>query len=372
MPNDIDVLFSQNEVQIGESKDFKTTPPLYYQSLNDAFYNYFRTVKNNKDMYHSILNFQQLDRKSMTINFRNADSTVFAILGFHRFFELLIKDILRRVNPYLAVKLPGNEDSEIKYLNKEMPAEELDTVEFQKAFNRLKEAIKYSNENPKKIKYRMLKRFSFLKDDDTLTRLTRWRNRIMHNGNTIPNIYLLDYLVSQRIVPLVVKVIKADKAVLGKYFPHYFETYTHIKIVEEMHRIKFDFREFGKAEKRKQLAKKYSRLAHLKEFGRAAYGLEFTLKNNISFSDPYYEDPIGRNIRFAEQERSQPLFHNLKSCPCCGYATLVVYRKDTIPGFSEENFISWFNCFTCSYSLKNNVQDPYHFGFCKERLFATG
>lgn len=371
MVNTLDDFIKENEIRIGEGKDFTTTPPLYYQSLNDAFYNYFKTVRNNKDTYHFLLDFKSWSRKDVAFNFSNTDSAVFAILGFHRFFELLIKDILRRINQFLAVKFPDNEEDAIKFLNQELESEIMETVEFRKAFERFKEAIKYQNKNPNKIEYSIIQQFSFL-NDDTLNRLSRWRNRIMHNGSTIPNIYLLDYLVSQKIIPLVDTVVETDKDILKSYRPHYFETLTGIKIIEEIKKIKFDFRDFSNENKGNELALKILRLAHLKELGRATYNLEFTMKNNISYYDPYYKDPIGRNKRFAEQEKSHPSFYANKKCPCCGFDTLVVYRSEFDDIFTKKkDFISWFNCFTCSYSLKNNLGDPEYFGYSSEKLFAT-
>ncbi|MBP7152580.1 MAG: hypothetical protein KBA43_07960 [Paludibacteraceae bacterium] len=371
MVKTLDEFFKENEIRIGEGKDFTTNPPLYYQSLNDAFYNYFKTVRNNKDTYHFLLNFSQWNREGVAFNFSNTDSAVFMILGFHRFFELLIKDILSRINPLLSVKFPEDEEDAIKLLNQELSSEQMETVEFRKAFERFKEAIKYHGKNPKKTEYAIIRQFSFL-NDDTLNRLAKWRNRIMHNGSNIPNIYLLDYLVSQKIIPIVDKVVETDKDNLKNYRPHFFETFSGINIIEEIKKIKFDFKDFYVKKNGNELALKILRLAHLKELGRATYNLELTLKNNISFYEPYYQDPIGRNRRFAEQEKSHPSFFAIKKCPCCGYETLVVYRSDYDDVFSnKKDFISWFNCITCTYSLKNNLGDPEYFGYCNEKLFPS-
>jgi hypothetical protein len=364
-----DDFFKDNEYKI--TKDGVTlTPPIYYQSLNDAFNNYFKTVKNNKNAYHFLLDFK--NNKNNSIDFHNLDSTVFAILGFHRFFELLLKDILRRVDRFLAVKFPEKEKDAIKFYNEDLDPEKMETVELKKAFERFKEAINYSNENPDKTQYSIVHKFSFLKTDDTLNRLAKWRNRIMHNGNTLPNVYLLDYLISQKIIPLINEVIKADKDILKDYLPHYFETQTGIKIIEEITKIKIDFKDFQNEAVREELIRKVLRLAHLKELGRASYTRDICIKTNISYDTPYYNDPIGRNIRIAEQEKCHESFYSNKKCPCCGFDTLVVYRKEYDDIFTnKKEFISWFNCFTCTYSLKNNIGDPEYFGYSKEKLFAT-
>jgi hypothetical protein len=364
-----DDFIKENEYKITED-GVTLTPPIYYQSLNDAFNNYFKTVKNNKNTYHFLLDFNTI--KTNSFDFHNLDSAVFTILGFHRFFELLLKDILRRIDPFLAVKFPEKEKETIKFLNKDLDHEKMETIEFKKAFERFKEALNYSNDNPDNIQYSIVKKFFFLKSDNTLDRLAKWRNRIMHNGNTLPNIYLMDYLISQKVIPLVDAVVKADKDILKDYLPHYFETLTGIKVINEIIKIKIDYKDYQNESEKNELIKKVLRLAHLKELGRAAYTLDVTIKNNISYDNPYYNNPIGRNIRCAEQEQLHESFHTIKNCPCCGKETLVVYRKEYYNLQNHKtDFISWFNCFTCTYSLQNNIGDPEYFGYSKDKLFAT-
>ncbi|HOY30270.1 MAG TPA: hypothetical protein PKW80_00175 [Bacteroidales bacterium] len=359
--------FKKNECQL--SKDAEHTPPLYYQSLDDAFINYFQTVKNIKNSYHLLLDFKMWKHDTLSFDFYNSDCIVQTILSFHRFFELLLKDILNRINPFLAVKFPRKEKDAIKYCNNEAEAERMESVEFNSAYERFKEAVRYYDKNLHKTQYAVANQFRFL-IDDSLDYLARWRNRIMHNGKTIPNILLFDYLVSQKLIPLVVKVFENDKTILNGFKPHYFETFTGIKIIDGINTIKFDTDDFYDDAKIDELRVKLLKLAHLKELGRAAYGLDLTLKNNILYHEPYYENPIGRFIRYAECETKYKYYHAIKKCPCCGHETLVIYKKeyDDIIFKKKESF-SWFRCTTCSYSLKDNLGDPALFGFCKERLF---
>jgi hypothetical protein len=369
--NNIDDFFKNNEVRIGKGKDFTTTPPLYYQSLDEAFFNYFKSLINYKDTFHLLRDFKSLGRKGISFNFSNTDSTVFTILGFHRFFELLLKDILKRINPFLSVKFLENEEQVITFLNDELEPDAIKSIEFGEALKRFIKAVNYFKQNSNKKDFEIAQKFEFLIKDDTLKRLAKWRNRIIHNGNTLPNIYLLDYLISQKVVPLVHKIFDVDKKVLKNYKPHYFETFTGIKIIEEILNIKFDYNDFTNDKKSKELALKILRIAHLKELGRATFNIEIHLQSNKLFNDPYYEDPIGRNKRFVESEKSHKSFYSYKKCPCCGCETLVIYRKEIYDIFHKRrDFISWFNCFTCSYSLKNNLFDPHYFGYSQEPLFA--
>ncbi len=365
----IEDFFKENEYKITNG-GATLNPPIYYQSLNDAFTNYFNTVRNNKNTYHFQLDFKE--GNNSVINFHNIDSAVFTILGFHRFFELLLKDILTRINPLLAFKFPINEKESILFLNQELELDKMETVEFSKAFQRFKEALKYSIDNPENTQYLIVQKFSFLKEGETLNKLSTWRNRIMHNGKTLPNIYLLDYFISQSVIPLINEVIKVDSDTLKEYKPHYFKTLSGINIIEEILNIKIDYKDFKKETPKKELAEKYLKLAHLKELGRASVTVDPYIKNNIVYDSPYYNDPISRNIRFALQEKNHESFYSHKKCPCCGYDTLVVYRKEIDEVITQKKgFISWFNCYTCTYSLKNNIGDPNYFGYSEELLFAT-
>src|SRR5690606_12329743 len=123
--------FKNNDVRICEGKDFTPTPPVNYSSLNDAFHNYFLTFRDKKDTFHFILNIQTWERKSLAFNFTGAnDNIVFSILGFHRFIELLLKDILRRINPYLAVKFLEKEEELFQFFDNKISADEIKTIEY--------------------------------------------------------------------------------------------------------------------------------------------------------------------------------------------------------------------------------------------------
>ena len=159
--------FKANEYSL--IKDGSTyTPPLYYQSLDDAFGNYFNTFKNNKNSYHFLADSFYFGYKPDNLQFCNIDSTVFTILGFHRFFELLLKDILRQINPFLAVKFPDKEKDAIRFYNKELDPDKIETIEFKKAFERFKEALTYSEKNPSNMEYSIANKFSFLKLEESL------------------------------------------------------------------------------------------------------------------------------------------------------------------------------------------------------------
>lgn len=362
--------FKNNDVRIG--KDFTTTPPVYYSSLNDAFYNYFLTFRDKKDTFHFILDIQSWTRESLAFNFTGAnDNIVFSILGFHRFIELLLKDILRRINPYLAVKFIEKEEELFQYLDNKISADEIKTIEYSETFKRFKQAFKHYGKTSD-IYSQHLKDYEFLLNQrsiETLNYLAEWRNRIMHNGMTLPNLFAFEYLVSQRLIPLIDEIIKAEKKYLQNYQPHYFQTATGIKLIDEFLAVKFEFTDFEDKSKSRSLAISLLKLGHLKEIGRTTFNI--IIRNNISYYEPYYENPIGRVERFAEVEKQNTDFHNLRECLCCGVKSMVVYRKPIDIPWTEDKFISWFKCYNCDYSLKNNVGDPNFFNLSDKLIFAT-
>jgi len=365
--------FKNNDVRIGEGKDFTTTPPVYYSSLNDAFNNYFLTFRDKKDTFHFVLDIQSWTRQSIAFNFTGAnDNIVFSIFGFHRFFELLLKEILRRINPYLAVKFLEKEEEIFQFLNNQISADKIKTIEYGTTIKRFKQAFKhYAKTSETYIQY--LQAYEFLtkpKSIETLNMLAEWRNRIMHNGTTLPNLFAFEYLVSQRLIPLIDQIIKSEKKYLKNYLPHFFMTATGIKIIDEILAVNFEFTDFADKSKSRYLAISLLKLGHLKELGRATYNLDVSIKRKTSFYEPFYENPIERIERFAETEKQHKEFYDLRECICCGVKSLVVYRKSIDIVWSEDKFISWFRCYNCDYSLKNNVGDPNFFGLSEKPIFA--
>jgi uncharacterized protein YerC len=216
--------FNNNDVRIGEDKDFTTNPPVYYSSLNDAFRNYFLTFRDKKDTFHFILDIHSWTRETLAFNFTSYDNFAFTILGFHRFFELLLKDILRRINPYLAVKFLEKEKEIFQFFDNQISADKVKSIEYNVTVKRFKQAFKHYKKTSK-VYIEHLKDYEFLisqRSLETLEILAEWRNRIMHNGTTLPNLFAFEYLVSQRLIPLIDQIVKSEKKYLNNYLPHFF------------------------------------------------------------------------------------------------------------------------------------------------------
>lgn len=372
MTNKLRTFFNNNDVRIGAKKDYTTNPPTYYSSLDDAFRNYFLSARDKMETFHFILDITSWSRQSLAFNFiGSTDYIAFSILSFHRFFELLLKDILRRINPFLAVKFIEKENELFNYLDNNITADEIKTIEYGETIKRFKQAFTHYSKATSIYKEH-LECYEFLKDkrsEETLQHLGEWRNRIMHNGTTFPNLFAYEYLITQRIIPLINNVIEAEKKYLKDYLPHFYKTVTGIKIIEQILSVNFEFTDFGNQKKSKELAIKLFKLAHIKEIGRSTFNINIYLNQNFAIYEPKYNNPIGRIERFAETEKTHPNFYNLINCICCGTKSLIVYRVILDNKFSNHKFSSWAKCFNCDYLIKNNIGDPHLFNLSKELIF---
>ncbi|MFL9483438.1 hypothetical protein ACI6Q2_11725 [Chitinophagaceae bacterium LWZ2-11] len=373
--SNFDEFFKMNEVRIGEGGNFHVNPPVYYASLNEAFYSYFLTFREFKNKLHFIQDINSLSKEFFAFTFAEINSNIaICILSFHRFIELLLKDILRRINPFLAVRFLEKPEELFAFFNNKIDASEIRTTEYAEAFERLLYAFNFYAQTTD-IHQNYLKDYQFLSDDnnkETLGKLTMWRNRIMHNGTTLPNLIAFEYLFSQRLIPLIDQILKAEKKYLRGYTPYYFETKTGINIIQEMLKIKFDYKDFKNKEKSEQLGKCFLKIGHLKEMGRTAYNQKPLDRGNMSTYENLYENPIGRAERFAETERKNQYFFSLTTCICCGANALVVYKKE-LPNIIDNNLEvhKWLKCYNCDYSLRDNVGDPHYFNLSHKPLFSN-
>ena len=373
MAKTLDEFFVDHDVRVG--KDFQTTPPIYYQSLTEGMHSYFNTILNLKFKYNVLLHTDIRKRESMAFNFNDSDSTVSCILNLHRFFELLLKDLLARVNPFLAVKFLENESQQIAYLNQTLDHEKVNTIEFSEAFKRFKALVSATSEENKNLDVAKVMHFKFLVEDDTLKILAKWRNRIIHNGKTLPNLFALDFIVVQKVLPVIAKILEADKAVLKTYQPHYFVTPSGFNVLEKLlsEDVKFDYKDFYKTdtEDARQLIRKLFIIGHVKEIARATFYFDRLIKmNNRSYYESYYENPMERLKRFTKAEEENDFYLSTKSCHSCGIDSLIVYKKVIDDIFSDKQLDYYYcRCTSCDYFFSENFADPFIVGLSSERIF---
>jgi len=94
---------SQNhEVRVDNYPGHKRIPPFYYDSLRHAFTAYFSTFHYQNATYDIYAQgFHDRNLKILEGQTIDDDNTVLAIIGFERFCELFLKDLLKRVNKNL-------------------------------------------------------------------------------------------------------------------------------------------------------------------------------------------------------------------------------------------------------------------------------
>lgn len=376
--NKLSDFFTTNKITVG--KDYDVRPPTYYSSLKEAYFYYFSTFKYKKDSFHFILSIDNWNNEGLGSSYSSGamEEICFSILNFHRFFELFIKEVLGRISPFLSVKMFEKEEEIFRYMSNSINAEDIKTIEFSDALKRLKFAFNFYREGSKEYN-EVLIHFKFLKDKkvmDAFDVLSQWRNRIMHNGKTFPNLFAFDYLISQEITPIIHEIINTDiiKSEWGNVF--LFKTQTGINVIEEILKVKFNHQDFNNFNKKTYLASCFFILAHLKEIGKASFKLELNTRFNRHHIEPYYENPIGRVERFAESEKNCPDYLKTSTCICCGLSSLVVYQRTTKHPFSTEIFpnefvtIEWLKCYNCEYALKNNIMDAHYFGISDTQYFT--
>ncbi len=352
--------FDNQEVRLGD--DFQTHPPAYYWSLNEAFLHYFETFRFNRMMYHFLMHFPQADRKDKAWHSNGYEHSIFTLLSFHRFFELLIKDLLHQLHPNLI--RPG--DDEQIFASVEEGSVNLNdrTVGFwdgrrrlSKAFDRFSGAENYQ---------RVLKDFEFMREKETeeaLDTINMWRNKIVHEGKILPNYFALDFIVSQQLVPLVAKVINAHSSVLKVSSLPFLLTNSKVEVFDEISKIKYSHTEFENPTE--ALLIRLLKLGHLKEMGRTTFVLPVG-----PFVEGDHPAIVERAKRMAAHEIEGPFPAKVVTCPCCAEATAVIYEK-TYPGWTgSEHMRSWVKCFNCDYLISDLLGDPFSFGLSREPLFT--
>ena len=362
--------FKENEVHIGEGKDFTVKPPVYYSSLTNAFFFYFQTYADRKLNYHLLLDPERWNKKTIAFELTGSDENiVFTLLGFHRFIELLLKDVLKRLDPFLAVRMPESSRELYLYYDKRLGSEDLKSVEYSEAMNRFKYAFTHYEKNSD-VYLNVLQKYEFLteqRNQEMLRELVAWRNRIMHNGSALPNLFAFEFLITQGIVPIIINILNAEKDMLKGYLPPYLTTASGIPLLEILSQIKFTFHDFTTKEKQKDTGLQLIKVAHLKEMGRAAFQFEINTYRHQSMNEalPLIKERLAKR----ELVEAKGVQHVI-ICPCCAVQSLVVYTHTSqAPWRSAPHSQKWCGCLTCDYAIRDDIGDPYQFGITSYPFF---
>lgn len=385
-------LCESNEIRVDNHSKCKRTPPYYYDSLRHALETYFKTFRTHNAVYDSYAEgMNGRNTKKLSVQLLDEDNTVLTLTSFERFFELFFKDLLGRVSPKLTHiskdRLPNKNKAlilvqkiESKTFSSKKFKNKLLSISFREAIDRFNGLAELSTidkiESQLISKFaRLLKKYSFLYSEniETSMRISNWyRDRILHNGNRLPSLWLLDYIVTQHFIPIIAQIINWEKSKLGEGM-FYLTTVTGIDIIQEFLKIKYRFEDLSNPAKQQKIFRVLLYIGHLKELGRASLEMNLLIRNNISPYEYNYRDPIGRGKRFAQAEKEHPHFKNIKDCVCCSTSSMVVYEQivDDIFNPGQRKSIEWLKCYTCDYHIRINVGDPSFFNLYSEAIFES-
>jgi hypothetical protein len=393
---DLKNLAEKNEVPVDNTKDRKRTPPHFFNSLRDAFASYFNTFRTNNSTYESYAMSTSTTKKAqlkiLESQFLDVENTVLSMVHFQRFFELFIKDLLYRTNPKLTYsedkshsrsgstwQLVGN--IQAKIFRPYKPEGRIISAPFSEILKRFyslviftKDPAKQQNSLVRKFS-KILQPYSFLDDDDhkaTIEFINWYRNKILHNGTRLPSLRFFDYIVTQRIIPIVKRIRSLTKQEFGDWW-YFLETKTGVDILDSLSTTEFEQTNSKTMKQVKITVRNLLHIGHLKELGRANFNMNWLMRRNLRATFEYnYYDPIGRGLRFAATEKEKNGYaKEIVSCPCCGNEPMVIYRQEHNDIFNHNQLlnIDWVKCYTCDYYLRYNTMEPALFKLHKEQLF---
>lgn len=236
-----------------------------------------------------------------------------AVLHFHHFIELTIKELLREEHLLLATDVTHKPLILHKILkSKPLSADEeaqLRSLAFRAALDTLVKLIEARQ-------HRLHRRLRFIKHERPwLDHLNTLRNRIMHRGTFVLRYTALDRVVSQFILPFVEKALKLPLYSSSKFEWRYRRLGCRTDPIRKI---------IAEGTKARPNA---ARFALLKELGRAAY------------NNPLPRGPLRRQRRGirvldpAEQQARESALRekkaaggaDIRGCPVCGVKALVIY-----------------------------------------------
>lgn len=388
-------LAAKNEVRIDDHVGHKRIPAHFYDSLRDAFRFYFNTFYCNQTSYDFYISSTTTNVKknldTLERQFLDQENTVLCLVSFERFFELFLKDILHKSNvkltytEYYKKKSADTWQIITKIQNKTFisnkPDKRVHKIPFREAIKRFYELLDYTID-PVKKKNSIVKRFEkavanfrFFDSPDAkgaLEFLNWYRDNILHDGNKLPRLRFLDFIVTQEIMPLALGILETEPSI-PKDWLYFTQTISGIEIFKTMKEIGFELRNVKSNSKISETYNVLLLLGHLKELGRANMRMNNALRNNRSDYEYNYKDIFGRGQRFAlAEKKNHPNAKEIKNCPCCTGNSLVHYviLGIDLPIPSEDN-IEWLKCYTCDYYLRYNVFDLNYFNNQFEKHFGT-
>lgn len=324
-----------------------------FLSLKTALHAYFETYRTSFEEFQNPLDISKL-AKSENFESNLYKSLYFTtITQFQNFFELILKDALRKIDELFAVK--WNEKF-TAYLYRKVKNKEIcfdnscQSIEFGEALKRLEIIQKANSEEC------VVKRVDFLlenKNAETLKFLNDLRNRIWHRGLYYLFYPKLDCFICGKILPLVKRVTDLDWYAKNK-------EWIYKNLACGIDPIGSLINEFGGH------SVNYERIALYKEMGRAAYHNPIIqLDDNCSPLERAFE--VNHNYEKMKYVKAKiaPICNEFLSgvyiCPVCGQKTFLKYELDD-PSYDENECYPHYipeklKCETCSFEIRSNIED---------------
>ncbi|WP_445194662.1 hypothetical protein ACT9T3_00145 [Staphylococcus xylosus] len=296
-------------------------------SLNIGLKSYFSSYKSIRENF---------DKRTYSYSHKQDYYENFSetILHFHHFFELILKDLLRKEEELLPLDITCD-SYKITELIKKIPLSNDERMEFiqeitsskkkKKNFNTLT-FYKLLNRTCKVIELKPEVKFKFLaKHRSEFDYLNYLRNKIWHQGKVMLKYEAFDFLIGQYILPLVKECLEVSEY-KEKYRSH--KIWRFNKNSLEINPFEDIIEEF------KNESPAIDKIAVLKELGRASYyslyGKGF---GNIIDS----RNQSANQLAQAELENSLSTNEILK-CPCCAANSLVTYTHTEITDIEEVEY----------------------------------
>lgn len=296
-------------------------------SLNIGLKSYFSSYKSIRENF---------DKRTYSYSHKQDYYENFSetILHFHHFFELILKDLLRKEEELLPLDITCD-SYKITELIKKIPLSNDERMEFiqeitsskkkKKNFNTLT-FYKLLNRTCKVIELKPEVKFKFLaKHRSEFDYLNYLRNKIWHQGKVMLKYEAFDFLIGQYILPLVKECLEVSEY-KEKYRSH--KIWRFNKNSLEINPFEDIIEEF------KNESPTIDKIAVLKELGRASYYSHYG-KGFGSIIDS--RNQSANQLAQAELENNLSTNEILK-CPCCAANSLVTYTYTEITDIEEVEY----------------------------------
>ncbi len=296
-------------------------------SLNIGLKSYFSSYKSISE------NFNERTYKHIYTR-RYYEEFSETILHFHHFFELILKDLLRKEEELLPLditcdsykitelikKIPLSNDERMEFIQEitssKKKKKNFNTLTFNKLLNRTCKVIELKPE----VNFKFIKEFQ-----NELKELNSLRNKIWHQGKVMLKYEAFDFLIGQYILPLVKECLEVSEY-KEKYRSH--KIWRFNKNSLEINPFEDIIEEF------KNESPAIDKIAVLKELGRASYYSHYG-KGFGSIIDSRNES--ANQLAQAELENNLSTNEILK-CPCCAANSLVTYTHTEITDIEEVEY----------------------------------